>query len=71
MAVAAAPVVFQSGIVATVDLDVVDALAVGQSIRTLIRAKKLPPGTAEIYERVANQMLSSARIAIATSKASK
>jgi hypothetical protein len=60
-----APVHFESGLVADLKLDAVDALSVGQSIRTLIRARKLPPGTAEIYERVARQMIAAARIALA------
>lgn len=60
-----APALVESGIVADVRLDALDALAVGQSIRTLIRARKLPPGTAEIYHRVANQLIAAARRAIA------
>lgn len=59
------PQYFSSGLVADVQVDVVDALSVGRSIRTLIRSKKLPPGTAEIYQRVADQLVSGARLAIA------
>lgn len=45
-----------------VQLNVVDAIAVAQSIRTLVRGRKLPPGTAEIYNRVADQILASAQL---------
>jgi hypothetical protein len=48
-----------------------DALGVGQSMRTLVRGRKLPPGTAAIYTRVAESMISEARIAIAQSKAGR
>lgn len=54
---------YESGITVDVKLDLVDAIAVGQSIRTLVRGRKLPPGTAEFYERVANQILSAAQLA--------
>lgn len=52
-------------------LSVADALGVAHSMRTLVRGKKLPPGTAEIYERVAGEMISSARLSIAQSKVRK
>jgi hypothetical protein len=48
-----------------------DALGVGQSMRTLVRGRKLPPGTAEIYTRVAEAMISDARLSIAQGKAGR
>lgn len=47
----------------SVELYACDALAVGLSIRTLVRGGSLPIGTAEIYRRVAEQMISAARVA--------
>lgn len=48
-----------------------DALGVGHSMRTLVRGRKLPLGTAECYTRVAESMISEARVSIAQSKAGK
>ena len=44
----------------SVELDVADALGVAYSIRTLARRSKMPPGTCEIYERVAAEMIRAA-----------
>lgn len=49
---------------ATAMLDPIDALSVGQSLRVLARHQKTPHGTREIYERVGNQLVSAARIAL-------
>jgi O6-methylguanine-DNA--protein-cysteine methyltransferase len=56
---------FESGITVEVQLDAVEALSFAQSMRTLIRARKIPRGTAEIYERIAKKMLEAANVAIA------
>lgn len=48
----------------TVELSIADALGVAHSIRTLVRSKKLPPGTADVYLRVAGQMIVAARLSM-------
>lgn len=45
-------------------LAVEDALGVGHSLRTLVRAGRIPAGVADVYERVAKQMIASARLAV-------
>lgn len=54
-----------------VAMTTVDALGVGHSMRSLVRQHKLPPGTAEIYERVALSMIEEARKAIAQQQATR
>jgi hypothetical protein len=50
----------------TVDvrLSTTDAIAVGQTIRTLTRTHKVPPGVAEILNRVGSQMLAAALVVL-------
>lgn len=71
MAVAAAPIVFSGEATCTVELSTADALGVAHSMRTLVRSAKLPPGTAEIYNRVAAQMIAAAHVSIAQRKAGR
>lgn len=59
-----ASVRIESGRTCSVQLTVEDALGVGHSLRTLVRSGRIPPGTADTYERVAKQILASARLAI-------
>lgn len=54
----------QSGRTCSPLLSVEDALGVGHSLRTLIRSGRIPPGVADVYERVANQIISAARFAV-------
>jgi hypothetical protein len=54
----------QSGRTCRVDLAVEDALGVGHSLRTLVRSGRIPAGCADVYERVAKQILASARLAV-------
>ena len=68
---APAPAHPDAGEIVLVPMTKADALGVGHSMRTLVRCRKLPPGTAEIYERVSRSMISEARIAIAQSKAGR
>lgn len=66
-AVAHAPAVIthgDSGETVSVDLTLIDALSVGQSLRMLARHPKTPPGTREIYARVGQQMVSKAHLAM-------
>jgi hypothetical protein len=54
----------QSGVTCEVPMDVVDAIGVGQSIRSLVRNGTIPAGLAPVYERVARQMISAARLSV-------
>lgn len=54
----------QSGRTCDVKLDVADALGVGHSMRSLVRSGRIPAGVAEVFERVAKQLISSARIEV-------
>lgn len=53
-----------AGKTCTVTLAVEDAIGVGYSIRALVRAARLPPGTVETYDRVAKQMLAAAKLEV-------
>lgn len=64
----AQPTTFQSGLVAEPKLDAVDALSVGQSLRTLARQRYMPTGTADIYNRVGEQLIAAANVAIEESR---
>lgn len=50
---------------ATLTMDPVLMLAVGQSLRMLARSEKMPPGTREQYTEAGGQMVAAARAAIA------
>lgn len=60
-----------TGDVVYVPMTTADALGVGHSMRTLVRGRKLPPGTADIYDRVGRSMISEARLAIAKQQRSR
>lgn len=64
MAGVALPFVRASAPRCTVELDVADALGAAHSMRTLARKRKLPPGTAEVYERVAAELIRGAHKAL-------
>lgn len=49
---------------ADLQLDPLEALQVGQTLRALARDPKTPPGTRELFNRVGSQMWSSARLAL-------
>jgi hypothetical protein len=54
----------RSGVTCAPELDAADALGVAHSMRTLVRGRKLPPGTAEIYDRVASQIIAAAHLSL-------
>ncbi len=49
------------------ELNVADAISVAISMRMFIRERGLPPDTAQVYYRVADQLLAAARVAMAES----
>ena len=56
----------RSGATCTVELATAEALSFAQTARALMHREgaKVPPGVRELMERVAKQMISSARIAM-------
>lgn len=67
MAAATAPIIPMPGFTCTVDISLLDALGFAQSVRALMRNGKvyIPEGTREVWDRVTEQILVSARAVIA------
>lgn len=51
---------------AVIQCDPIDALTVGQSLRTLARNQRTPHGTREFYARIGQQLVDAARVAMKT-----
>lgn len=62
------PVPDASAPIAEVMLDATDALAVGQTIRSLARDRRTPLGVREMLARVGTQLTASARVALAQAR---